>query len=226
MTTALQIIDRAYSLLGYKAAGEVLSSDDAAYALDALNAMLDGWNTQAMSIVSVGEVVASVSGVSATVGPGLQFDMPRPVRVEDGSFSRVNGIDYPVKWIDRATYAGIALKTVRGYFPQYAYYDANMPTASVFFYPAPVAAVEFHLAVQTQLTSFANLATDYPLAPGYAKALQYSLAEELAPGIKEVPISVVRTAANARRAIRRTNVNVAQLDSGIQNARFNIYSGL
>ena len=26
MTTALQIIDRAYSLLGYKAAGEVLSS--------------------------------------------------------------------------------------------------------------------------------------------------------------------------------------------------------
>ena len=39
MTTALQIIDRAYSLLGYKAAGEVLSSDDANYGLEALNAI-------------------------------------------------------------------------------------------------------------------------------------------------------------------------------------------
>lgn len=226
MTTALQIIDRAYSLLGYKAAGEVLSSDDANYGLEALNAMLDGWQTQSMYIVSKGAVVATVSGVSATVGPGMIFDTPRPVRIEDGSFTRLNGVDYEVKEIDRETYASISLKTVSSTFPQYIYYDGNMPTANLFFYPAPVAGVEFHLAVQTQLTAFADLATVYPLAPGYAKALQYSLAEELAPGIKEVPMSVMRIAANARRAIRRTNVDVPLLDSGVQNARFNIYSGL
>lgn len=226
MTTALQIIDRAYSLLGYKAAGEVLSSDDANYGLEALNAMLDGWQTQSMYIVSKGAVVATVSGVSATVGPGMIFDTPRPVRIEDGSFTRLNGVDYEVKEIDRETYASISLKTVSSTFPQYIYYDGNMPTANLFFYPAPVAGVEFHLAVQTQLTAFANLATDYTLAPGYAKALQYSLAEELAPGIKEVPMSLMRIAANARRAIRRTNVDVPLLDSGVQNARFNIYSGL
>lgn len=225
MTTALQIIDRAYSLLGYKAAGEVLSSDDANYGLEALNAMLDGWQTQSMYIVSKGAVVATVSGVSATVGPGMIFDTPRPVRIEDGSFTRLNGVDYEVKEIDRETYASISLKTVSSTFPQYIYYDGNMPTANLFFYPAPVAGVEFHLAVQTQLTAFANLATDYTLAPGYAKALQYSLAEELAPGIKEVPMSVMRIAANARRAIRRTNVDVPLLDSGVQNARFNIFSG-
>lgn len=225
MTTALQIIDRAYSLLGYKAAGEVLSSDDANYGLEALNTMLDGWNTQSMFIVSKGEVVATISGTSATVGPGMIFDTPRPVRIEDGSFSRLNGVDYDVTEIDRETYASISLKTVRSSFPQYFYYDGKMPTANLFFYPAPVAGVEFHLAVQTQLTAFADLATDYKLAPGYAKALQYSLAEELAPGIKEVPMSVMRIAANARRAIRRTNVDVPLLDSGVQNARFNIFSG-
>lgn len=226
MTTALQIIDRAYSLLGYKAAGEVLSSDDAKYGLEALNAMLDGWQTQSMYIVSKGAVVATVNGVSATVGPGMIFDTPRPVRIEDGSFSRLNGVDYDVTEIDRETYASISLKTVRSSFPQYFYYDGNMPTANVFFYPAPLAGIEFHLAVQTQLTAFADLATDYKLAPGYAKALQYSLAEELAPGIKEVPMSLMRIAANARRAIRRTNVDVPLLDSGVQNARFNIFSGL
>jgi hypothetical protein len=226
MTTALQIIDRAYALLGYKAAGEALSSDDADYALDALNAMLDGWNTQSMCIVSADEIVGTVSGVSATVGPGLTFDTPRPVDVLTGSFTRSAGIDYPVKWIDRETYANISLKTVQSTFPQYAYYDANMPTANVYFYPAPAAPVDFHLAVQVQLTAFADLATDYPLAPGYLKALQYSLAEELAPGVKELSMMVIRTAANARRAIRRSNVVVPQLDSGIINARFNIYSGL
>lgn len=225
MTTALQIIDRAYSLLGYKPAGEVLSADDADYGLQALNAMLDGWNTQAMCIVSVGEVVASISSISATVGPGKDFDTPRPVQVEDGAFSRINGIDYPVKWIDRATYANIPLKTVQSSFPHYAYYDANMTTATVYFHPVPAGGVVFHMPVQTQLTAFSNLSTDYPLAPGYTKAMQYSLAEELAPGIKELPLSVMRTAANARRAIRRTNVDVALLDTGIQNVRFNIYSG-
>lgn len=226
MTTALQIIDRAYALLGYKAAGEALSSDDADYALDALNAMLDGWNTQSMFIVSADEIVGTVSGSTAGVGPGLVFDTPRSVEVLDGSFTRMGGIDYPVKWIDRETYANISLKTVQSTFPQYAYYDANMPTANVYFYPAPNGAVEFHLAVQVQLTAFADLATDYPLAPGYLKALQYSLAEELSPGIKDLPMLIMRTAASARRAIRRTNVHVAQLDSGIINARFNIYSGL
>jgi hypothetical protein len=226
MANALQIIDRAYALLGYKAAGEALSSADAEYALESLNAMLDGWNTQRMCIVSVNEVVGTISAVSATVGPGLTFDTPRPVAVEDTSFTRIGTLDYPVKWIDRETYEAISLKTVQSTFPQYAYYDANMPTANIYFYPVPNGPVEFHLALQVQLSEFADLMTDYPLAPGYLKALQYSLAEELAPGVKEVPLSVVRTAQNARRAIRRTNVDVAQLDSGIINARFNIYTGL
>ena len=224
--TVLMMIERAYSLLGYKAAGETLSAEDADYGLQALNAMLDGWNTQSMSIISVGEVIASVSGISATVGPGMDFDTPRPVRVEDGSFSRINGIDYPVKWIDRATYANITLKTVRSHYPQYAYYDANMPTATVFFHPVPSSGVEFHLAVQTQLTEFNDVNAPVTLAPGYRKAIEYSLAEELAPGIKELPMTVIRTAANARRVMRRTNVDVPLMSTGIHNARFNIYAGL
>lgn len=223
--TALMLIDRAYALLGFKAAGEPLSADDAEYGRLVLNTMLDGWNTQPMSVVSVGEAVASISGTSATVGPGQVFDIERPARLEAGSFSRLNGIDYPVKEIDRETYSRLSLKTVQGYTPQYIYYDANMPAATVFFYPQPLAGIEFHLAVQTQLTEFPSVTTECILAPGYRKAIEYSLAEELAPGIKELPVTVLRAAANARRAIRRTNVNVPLLDSGIKNARFNVYSG-
>lgn len=226
MTTALTIINRAYSLLGYKAAGEALGAEDTFYALDALNAMVDGWNTQRMFIVTVDDVVGTVSGVSANVGLGQTFDTVRPVTVENGAFTRLNGIDYPIEWIDRETYADISLKTVQSSFPQYAFYNNALPIGTVYFYPAPVAPVEVHLPLQVQLTAFADIATDYTLAPGYQKALEYSLAEELAPGIRPVDPPLMRIAANARRAIRRTNVEVPLLSPMPQNVRFNIYSGL
>jgi len=223
MTTALQIIDRAYSLLGYKAAGEPLSGDDTNYALDALNSMIDGWNTQSLFIASVQEVVATVSAASATIGTGMTFNTARPVRIEEGAFSRLNGVDYPMTEINRAQYADISLKTVSSTFPQYFYYD---PAGVVYFYPVP-SAVAVYLPVAVYLTEFADTSTDYVLDTGYRKALEYSLAEELAPGIKEISGLVVRTAANARRAIRRSNVVVPVLDSGLPEAsRFNIYSGL
>ena len=226
MTTALQIVDRAYSLLGYKAAGEALSGDDAQYGLDALNSMIDGWNTQSQFIVSVNEVVAIVSSQSATVGAGLNFDTVRPAAIKNGAFARLNGVDYALAEIDREQYERITLKTVYSTFPQYFYYDGNTDTARVWFYPVPSGAVEIHLPCAVYLTQFADLATVYTLVPGYKLALEYSLAEELAPGIKDLSMAVVRKAANARRAIRRTNVDVPQMNVNLPNVRFNIYSGL
>ena len=226
MTTALQIIDRAYSLLGYKAAGEPLSGDDTEYALDALNSMIDGWNTQQNFIVTVNEVIANVSTQSATIGTGLNFDTVRPTGIENGTFARLNGVDYPLMEIDREQYERITLKTVYSTFPQYFYYDGNTDIARVWFYPVPAGAVEIHLPCSVYLTQFADTSTDYALVPGYKKALEYSLAEELAPGVRDLPASVARGAINARRAIRRTNVNVPQMNVNLPNVRFNIYSGL
>lgn len=214
MTTALQIIDRAYSLLGYKAAGEVLSADDAEYGRNALNAMLDSWNTQALTIVSVQEVVASVTGSPVAVGLGLAVNIERPVRMEQGAFVRVAGVDYPLTWIDRERFNAIAQKAVASTIPEFAYYDAAAPAGNIYLWPYSSAPIALHLQVQTPLAQVADVAAEYSLAPGYRKAIEYSLAEELAPGIKEAPLSVVRTAANARRAIRRTNVRVPLLSVG------------
>lgn len=225
MTTALQIIDRAYSLLGFKAAGETLSSQDADYGLDALNSMVDSWNTQGNFIVDTNEVVATVTGISATIGTGMQFNTPRPTGISPGAFTRINGIDYPMREISREQYADLSLKTVTSTFPQYFYYDGNTPTGTVYFYPVP-GSVQVHLPVATYLTEFADTSTDYTLAKGYRKAMEYSLAEELAPGIRQLDPQVMRKAATARRAIRRTNVVVPELSAGYSVARFNIYSGL
>lgn len=226
MATASDIINRAYAMLGFKDASEPVSGNDADYALGVLNSLIDSWNTQSLFIVSVNEVIATVGAISATVGPGLTFDTVRPPCVEAGAFSRLNGVDYPIEWIDRQTYESITLKTVSSSFPQYAYYDANMPTANIFFYPVPITPIEIHVPIQQQFTEFADQVTDYALAPGYQRALEYTLAEELAPGIRPVDPQVTRNAMIARRAIRRTNVNVPQMNVDLPNVRFNIYSGL
>ena len=224
--SAQAIIDRAYSILGYKAAGESLSGEETAYALDVMNSLIDSWNTQSMFMVSVVESVALVSSASATIGTGLTFDVPRPTMIKEGAFARLNNIDYPIQVVDRATYERIVQKTIKGTFPQCAYYDAAAVTPTVYFYPVPVLPVEVHLPVAVYLSEFELPTTEFSLVPGYRKALEYSLAEELAPGIKDLSPTVIRMAANARRFIRRTNAVVPMLDINVPTNQRSGYNPL
>jgi len=214
MTTANQLIERAYEIIGFKDPDEPLSGSMATKALAVLNDMVDSWNTQRLYIVSVDEIVTTVSGLPITIGPGMMIDVARPIKVEDGSFTRISGVDYQIKWVDREEYNSIAFKSVAGQISLIGYYDANMPTGNIFLWPYPVTGAELHLQLQKQLSEFSDLATDYSLAPGYRKAISYSLAEELAPGLKELSGTVVKAAALARKAIRRTNAVIPQLNTG------------
>lgn len=210
MTTATEIIDRAYSLIGYKDAAESVSGQDAALALETLNTLIDSWNTQGNFIVSVNEQVNTVSGSPVSIGPGQTIDVPRPVDVMNGSFIRINNVDFLIDWISREEYNSIPYKLVSSNVVVYGYYDQNLPTGHIYLWPVPSSA-ELHLQLMSQLSEFADLTTDYSLAPGYKMALQYTLAEELAHGLKDLSPAFTRKAAAARRAIRRTNVSVPLL---------------
>lgn len=224
MATASDIIDRAYALIGFKDAGEPLSGADAQYALGALNDMIDAWNTQRLFIYAIAEVVATVSGLPVPIGPGMAINTARPVAMEAGSFARIMGLDYPITWLDDAQYQAIAIKSMASAIPQYAHYDGGNPTGSIYLWPYQATPTELHLMVRQQLTAFPDMATDVPLAQGYKQAIQYSLAEELAPGVRELPALVAKKAALYRRAIRITNVNVPLLqlggDAGSPMAKF------
>jgi hypothetical protein len=211
MTTATQIIERAYTVLGYKDPAEALEGQDANYALSVLNDLIDAWNTQTLYIYTTTEVVATTSGKPITIGPAQTIATPRPVRLPTGSFARISGIDYPITWLDTEQYQSITLKNTASTIPIYGFYDGGAPTGNLYFWPYQTTATEYHILVETQLTQWATLATDVTLTPGYNRALVYSLAEELAPGLRELSPLVMRTAANARRAIRQANVVVPTL---------------
>lgn len=211
MTTAATIIDRGAEILGYKDPDEALSGNDAANFLGVLNSMLDAWNGQRLYIVSVLEVSQSVSGLPITIGSGGTINVPRPVRMEDGAFIRASSTDYPFTWITRTEYDSIAVKSQAGTQANYGYYEPALPLGKIYLWPYPSSAVELHLQCQVQLTEFADLTTDYPLAPGYRRALEYSLAEELAPGRRALDPKIEKLAMAARRSIRRANVEIPQL---------------
>lgn len=215
MTTATQIVNRAAELIGYKDPDETLSSADSTNFLAVLNDLVDEWNSRELYIVSTSELVKTVTTSPVTIGPGATIDVAaRPIRLEDGSFSRINGVDYSIRWVTQEEYNSIVVKTTTGAFPNFGYYQASIPTAQLYLWPVPTAGVELHLVTLTQLTAFADLVTDYSLAPGYKKALEYSLAEELAPGRRQLDPLVAQKAASARRAIKTVNFEPPQLDNG------------
>lgn len=211
MTTASQLIDRAYGLIGYKDPTEALSSADKTFALDVLNDMINSWLVKRLFIVTVREVATNVTGSPVSIGPSMTINVARPVKMEQGAFIRSGGVDYPLTWIEREQYNAFAVKATSSTIPEYGYYDAGLPTGNIYLWPYSTTPVALHLQLQVQLSEFADLTTDYTLAPGYRKAIAYSLAEELAPGLRELPASVVRMASLARKAIQGVNARVPLL---------------
>lgn len=210
--TARATVDGALKLIGVLDPSESVSGHDAEDGLTALNGLLDAWNVERLNIFTIAEVVATFGGASATIGPGQQIDTARPMRIES-AFYRRSGMDYPLAIIDFDEYDAIPLKTVSGDFPQALYYTGDAPTGQVFVFPVP-SANEYHLQVQSQLTAFEDFDAIHELPPGYARALKYALAVELAPTYgREPSASVMRVHVNSMRALKRANVIVPKLSA-------------
>lgn len=217
-TTANAIIRSALGKLGVIAPGEQVKPNDATDCLRALNVLLDAWgveNLYAYATQQIDHAVASATN-SLTIGPtGNIVVAARPVRFEAGSYYSAGGVDYLMFKITEDEYNGIGIKTVGGVGPDLFKYVPSLPNGVLHFYPQAEAGSTLHLVVQTQIAAFATLAASYTLPPGYERALIFSLAEEVAADFeREIPPTVARNAANARRFIKRANHVVPQLQVG------------
>lgn len=219
MATARQITDRALRLLRLYGAGETTSADDSAVALAALNVMVDAWSTSPLYILATtSEQFPLTPNVSSySIGVGGDFNTTRPTRVLDSSFIRLNNVDYPLIGITEQQYNAITYKPSSG-IPETFFYKPTLPLGELSFYFTPYFGMTLHLDSMKALTSFPDLNTDLLIGEGYRKALDYSLAEELAPEFDvEAPKSVVFHAANARRMVKRLNAVVPVLALGFGN---------
>lgn len=232
--TAQTIINGALRLLQVASTDVVLTSDEANDALEALNQMIDGWSNESLMLyhVQLEQFTCIPAHNPHTIGVGGDFNTDVPVHIEAATVT-VNGVDYPIIQIDYDDYAVIKLKTLQNIYPEYMYFDRNLPIlGNVYMYPVPSTDSTINLYSRKTLTQFASLTDSIDLPVGYAKALKYSLAVELAPEYQvSAGADVIQLAISSKANLKRTNRRplTLQIDPAALavsgKRRFNIYTG-
>ncbi len=213
MTTANTIIRDAMIDIGASGMTDVPEPDDSAHALRILNRMIDSWASRSLFAFHVQwqSITLTSAMQTRTIGSGGQVNVTRPVRVVNGSFTSASGLDRELKVATRDQWAQIGIKTLIGDRPEWVYYEAGSPLGTLHFWPQGDCTVK--LALEEQLTSFADLTTNYTLPPGNEECIVLSLSEKLCrPFSRPIPPQLARDAANARRHVKRLNFSVPELD--------------
>ena len=234
MTTAGELINGALRLIGMLAEGETPSAATSQDALEAMNQMIDSWNTERLSTFSTQDQVFSwpPNQISRTFGPTGDFVGNRPIQLDDSTYFRdpASGISYGIKIINQQQYDGIAVKTVTSTYPQVIWLNMDYPNIEMYVYPVPTKVLEWHFISVTELDQPATLATNLTFPPGYLRAFRYNLACEIAAefGVEPSP-QVSRIAMVSKRNLKRINNpdDVMALPYSIVGTRqrYNIFAG-
>lgn len=232
--TARDLIKGSLRLIGAIATGENPSADEQADALSVLNDMLGSWSTDNLLIPAiVREEFAMVVGqASRTLGVGGNFNTSRPVAIERATIENLSSTPNVEAQIDLLTteqWANVISKDQSGE-PQGIFIQWNNPLLIINFDRIPSTANNLVLYSQKPLSSIANASATIDMAPGYAKALRYNLAVELAPEYgKAAAPEIVAGAMESKAGIKRANIkaNYLTCDAAlVANAGFNIFTGV
>jgi hypothetical protein len=208
--TALDLITGAMRKTGQYAAGEAIAPADLNDALDVLNALFDSMSNDDLATFNTNENIVTLTPgqLSYTVGDGGDIDIQRPLKIHS-AYSRITTsnsyVDFYCDIKDESYYTGIGLKRQPGPWPKLLFYNTGFPLATLYFWPVPTQAVEFHFWTDMLLQSV-NFTTQLNLPQGYYNYFQFALAELLCVdyGIP-VPPDVVRLAAKFERKLKSNN---------------------
>ena len=233
-TSAGDQINGALRLLGVLAEGETPTAAMSNDGLNALNQMIDSWNTEKLMIFNTQDQIFNwpADEIRRTLGPSGDFVGNRPVLLDDSTYYRdpSTNVSFGIKMINQQQYNGIAVKTVTSTYPQVMWINMEYPDISMTVYPKPTRTLEWHFISADELTQPALLATNLYFPPGYLRAFRYNLACEIAPeyGI-EPPPTVGRIAMTSKRNLKRINNpdDIMSLPYSLvaTRQRFNVYAG-
>ena len=234
MATAFDQIKAALRLIGQLAEGEEPSPQAAQDALNAMNQMIDSWNTERLSVFNTQDQVYNWTPglITQTLGPTGDFVGNRPVLLDDATYFRdpQTNVSYGIKFINQQQYDGIAVKTVTSTYPQVMWINMEYPNITMTIYPKPTRLLEWHFISVEELSQPATLNTELFLPPGYLRAFKYNLAMEIANefGVEPMP-QVVRIAMTSKRNLKRINNpdDIMSMPYSLvaTRQRFNIYAG-
>lgn len=236
MTVAVStMILRSMRMIGEKARGATLDSNEQVECLYELNSMMDSLSISRNNCYQVTQESFALSAgtVSYTIGSGATFNTTRPSKIVDPCFVRdSSNYDSSLTLINAESYGNITLKSSGNTYPTYLFYDGAYDSsgyATINVYPAPVASLTLFINSWKQLQNFANLSTALLLPPGYQLMIESNFAVHLAAGLTPISAELAKIARDSLAAVKSINTpeTISQLDSGVvgRGRRVNIITG-
>lgn len=212
--TARQLVTRALKLAQILAAGEAPAAEDAQTGLDALNAMLDSWETSRIYLHQQSQItVPLTAGVGTySVGAGQTINVsPVPIGF---NFVTIRSIQNPAQPLDfqlqrylAEEWAEINLKNLGNTWPTAYWYDYGPTTGSLNIWPLPSTQMQLILGYVAEFNDFTTLDVSATYPSGYEDAIIYSLAERMCVEFgRPIPPDIKKIAADSRAAVLSTNL--------------------
>lgn len=188
----------------------------------AFNIMLDSWSAERLLVYTMQDQIFTwpAGYANRTLGPTGDLVGLRPVLLDDSSYFRdaSAGLSYPIEIIPIADYNGISEKTATDTYPQYLVLGNEMPNTTIYVYPVPTLALEFHFMSVEELEQVDDLFTDIIFPPGYQQAFIFNLAVIMCVELGlEAPPTTKKIAISSKRALRALNApkDILRIPSGL-----------
>lgn len=233
------LVNLALRKLRVLAPNETPTATEYSDALITLNLMMDAWTADSCFIFARTRTPFQLTSTQFvyTVGPSGNFNMTRPIRLESVGLildnSIANPLEVPVELLLYSDeYAGIVNKTLVATYPRKCWYNPTYPLGTIYLWPVPSGA-NIYLVLYTNnlLSQFVTTGDTVALPPGYANALVYNLAIELAEDYGVTPTANIQElASNSKARVKADNAvkTIPLLSSDYptrERGRFNIILG-
>lgn len=177
--------------LGILEASENPEASATEYCMQKLGMMIDSWSSwQDLIWYERTDLFHLQAGqLEYSIGPGGDFDMPRPIKII-GAQLRIESagpqpVDYTIMEQSPSDYNEIGIKNVQAYPRQYGY-NPEFPLAKMKFWPIPDQSYKVLLTSHMPFASIDQNA-EAIMPPGFLEAIVYNLAVLIAPAFGTVP---------------------------------------
>lgn len=213
--TGNQLIASSLRLAKVLASGDTPTASQVQDALLIANQMIEQWTTEELMIftITMNEYALIAGQQTYTLGTGGNFNNPRPSRIQNISIVSLNNpaqpLELPMEMLTDEGWEAIPVKNIQGSLPLKVYDDGAFPLRNISYYTIPSIAANTRIYSWTSLTQFPDLVTDITFPPGYAKALRYCLAVDLAPEFgTTLDQTVILQAVMLKAGLKSLNMDV------------------
>lgn len=213
--TVRRLIQRTLRLLNVTAQSEDPDAPEMQDAFETLNDMIASWNREGLMLFRTlrQEFPLTANTASYTIGSGGVYSVERPDRIDRASYMLGSGtseLELPMEILKTALdWSTVVLKNTASSVSLRLYYDPTFPLGTIYVHPIPSVNGTMTLYLWGRLTQFDALTDDIELPDGYARAIRYNLAAEIAP---EFAVPLDSIAADVRALAIASKENIKSLN--------------